>query len=102
MDADQSGAKRAVVDRDVSRAIKFDSKYQDIPIIEWIIDRQGRDIVWAHYHHGTRLSAWWTTLTMIVVTLLFWKKWSKGTWAEYFGLLFAGAPAFIKLIISRQ
>jgi len=101
IDSDTSANKRAIVNNDVSRAINFDAHYQDIPILEWIINRQGRDIVWAHYHHGTRLSAYWTTMTMIVVTVLFWKKWSNGTWTGYFKLLAGGIPSFIKMILSR-
>jgi len=100
VDSDQALSKKAMVDKDVKRAIKFKPYYQDIPVIEWVVDRQGRDIVWAHYHRGTKLSAAWTTLTMIIVTVLFWKKWSKGTWKEYFSLLIAGVPSFIKMAID--
>ncbi|MBT8123498.1 MAG: hypothetical protein KJO81_01595 [Gammaproteobacteria bacterium] len=100
IDKDQSGAKKAAVRHDISRAINYEPLTQEIPIAEWVKDRQGRDVLWAHFHRGTTLSAIWTTITLIWVTILFWKSWAKATWVEYFALLFRGAPSFIRLMFK--
>lgn len=102
IDADQTEAKRAEVNRDVKHAISYEPFYQKIPLVGWAERRQGRDILWSHWHSGTTRSAVWTTITLIWVTLIFWKFWARSTWVEYFGLLFYGAPSFIKLMFSKK
>lgn len=97
IDADKSANKQAIVSRDVMRAISFEELHRHIPVCEWIKNRK-REVLWAHYHNGSRLSATWTTIRLIAITLAFWKTWAKASWLEYFALLCRGAPAFIKLL----